>query len=53
MKMDVQDSGQKGNDGGSEIDSPEPPDDSPVSLLNLVILARKIQCTSPQLLSNI
>ena len=28
-----------------EIEPVEPPDDSPVSLLNLAILARKIQCT--------
>jgi hypothetical protein len=28
------------------VDTPEPPDDSPISLVNLTVLARKIQCTS-------
>ena len=46
MKMDVERSERKKTgEGQSEMDleTPEPPDDSPVSLLNLAILARKVQ----------
>lgn len=44
-KMEDVSYGNKENgEKAEEIETVEPPDDSPVSLLNLTILARKIQC---------
>ena len=53
ISMEDGNNGTKNDEnGGTEHELLDPPDDSPVSLVNVAILARKIQCTHPPILSS-